>query len=96
MVMDDRFDAEHASAFRCLNSVLRLRWFDPEPSSQPRSVDRRYAALIIATLFFNIHFWFSYGNEFWMFCPILPYALLVAVVSALTTALFFVAPAVLT
>ena len=31
-----------------------------------------------------------------MFCPILPYALLVAVVSVLTTSLFFVAPAALT
>ena len=76
--------------------MLRLRWFDREPTGQPRFVDWRYAALIIATLFLNLHFWLSFGDEFWMSCPILPYTFIVAAVAVLTTTLFFVAPAAIT
>jgi hypothetical protein len=95
MGLDSKFIAEHTFIARCLNIVLRLRWFDPEPSGQPRSVDWRYTALITATLFFNLPFW-VYGNELWMFWPILPYTFAVAAGAVLITALFFLAPAVIT
>jgi hypothetical protein len=96
MAVDRKFIAEPKWTARCLNVVLRLRWFDREPTNQPSSVDWRDAALITAALFLNIHFWFSYGNELWMFCPILPYTFIVAAVAVLTTTLFFVAPAAIT
>jgi hypothetical protein len=95
-VVVNNFSSEHEWTNRCLNIVLRLRWFDREPISQRRSVDWRYAALIIATLFLNPHFWVSYGNELWMFCPIVPYTFIVAAVAVLSPALFFVAPAAIT
>lgn len=83
------------SSPRCLNTMPRLRWFDPEPSGQPTAVDWRFPALIMATLFLNAHFWHVHDDSVWMFCPILPYTLIVAVGAVSVTALFFVPAAIL-
>src|ERR1039458_6518219 len=96
MAADRKIIAEHRWITRCLNVVLRFRWFDREPSSQSISADWRFAALIIATLFLNLHFWQTHGDDVWMSCSILPYAFIVAAVAIAITTLFFLGPAAIT
>ena len=75
------------------DTVLRLRWFDPEPIDLLTPIDWRFAALIIATLFLNFPFWMHDGADLWMSCSLPLYAVGVGAVALLLTALFFVGPA---
>lgn len=74
--------------------MLKPRWYEPDDPTTP--VDWRAPALIIATLFSNFVFWYTHGDDFWMFARppldigvLFPAALLIA-------ALFFAGPALAT
>lgn len=73
--------------------MIGIRWSGVEPSWQGEGAEWRATALVTATLFFNIHFWFSSGGELWMRWPALVYAGVVAGVAAVAAALFFAGPA---
>ena len=69
---------------------MRLVWRRPEPDGQP--VLWQHAALIIATLFLNFHF-FVYESGLWMRVPLLPAAAVLFMIALLMAGLFFVGPA---
>ena len=73
--------------------MLRFHLFDSEPDDQSLPIDWRLPALIIATLFLNLPFWYVHGLDLPMFWAFPLYVGILASGALLITALFFIGPA---
>lgn len=73
--------------------VFRIRWFDPEPEDLSLPIDWHFPALITATLFLNLPFWYMHGLDLPMYFPIPIYATLVGAGTLVLAGVLFLGPA---
>jgi len=73
--------------------VRSIRWFDADRDTPSVPVDWRMASLVLAALFFNFLFAESHSTSLGLWLPLPLYAVFMATVAAILTALFFMGPA---
>ena len=73
--------------------MLRIHWFDREPSGAPAPITWREVAIVVAPLFLNCAFWVQFGNSIPFVWPLPIFVVVTGICGAILAALFFAGPA---